>query len=113
MIRIDEQAAFLIDFCKLVQYCTETLGWKVTAGELWRPVEMQRIYVQTGRSKTMESKHLIRLAGDLNFFIAGTFVCTVEDIKPAGDYWESLNPKNFWGGNFNTFKDVPHFERRP
>ena len=115
-----EQALFLLDFCKLVQYCTDVLGWKVTAGELQRPVEMQKIYVQTGRSKTMDSRHLRRLAGDLNFFdAAGKYLCTVEEVRPAGEFWESLSPKNVWGGNFDrnwgkedNFKDAPHFERK-
>ena len=115
----DEQALFLLDFCKLIQYCTDTLGWKVTSGELQRPVEMQKIYVLSGRSKTMHSNHIRKLAGDLNFFIDGKYACTVKEIEPAGRYWESLSPKNRWGGNFDkdwsredSFKDAPHFERQ-
>jgi len=109
---IPEQAAFLLDFGKLIIYCTEVMGLTVTSGELLRPVEMQQIYVKTGRSKTMASNHLRKLAGDLNFFDKnGKYICTVEALKDAGKYWESLNPKNRWGGNFKNFKDVPHFER--
>lgn len=115
-----EQALFLLDFCRLVQYCTTTLKWRVTAGELQRPVEMQKIYVETGRSKTMDSRHIRRLAGDLNFFDEnGKYLCTVNEVVPAGIFWESLNPKNVWGGNFDrdagkedNFKDAPHFERK-
>ena len=62
-----EQAAFLLDFCKLIQYATEQ-GFVVTAGELARTPEQQAIYFKTGRSKTMKSIHLKRCAGDLNFF---------------------------------------------
>ena len=36
----------------------------------------------------------------------------VKALRPFGDYWESLNPKNSWGGSWASFKDVPHFERR-
>jgi nucleoside-diphosphate-sugar epimerase len=28
-----------------------------------------------------------------------------------GKYWESLYPKNRWGGNFSNLVDCPHFER--
>jgi hypothetical protein len=61
-----EQAAFLLDMCKLIQYATDQ-GFKVTGGELSRTPEQQAIYVKTGRSKTMNSIHLKRCAIDLNF----------------------------------------------
>lgn len=113
-----EQEAFLLDFCKLIQWATSQ-GYTITAGELLRPVEMQEIYVKTGRSKTMNSFHLKKLAGDLNIFKNGKYICTIEELKPLGVFWESLSNKNVWGGNFDrnwtkedNFKDAPHFERR-
>ena len=50
----DEQAAFLLDACKLIAYATEQ-GFKVTGGELARTPEQQAIYFKTGRSKTMKT----------------------------------------------------------
>jgi hypothetical protein len=111
MSKVNEQAEFLQDFCALIQKAA-SLGFTVTAGELQRPIEMQEIYVRTGRSKTMNSKHIERMAGDLNFFIAGKYITSKELLQPLGDYWEELDPKNSWGGNWNSFKDTPHFERR-
>lgn len=105
-----EQATFLIDVCKLIQYATEQ-GWMVTGGELYRTPEQQEIYLKTGRSKTMASNHLKRCAIDLNFFKDGKLVWDKAQIAPLGAYWESLNPKNRWGGNFKSLVDVPHFER--
>jgi hypothetical protein len=32
-------------------------------------------------------------------------------LAPLGVYWESLYPKNRWGGNFKSLVDCPHFER--
>ena len=110
MTKNQEQAEFLLDVCRLIQWATAR-GWMVTGGELARPVEMQKIYIETGRSKTMLSKHLDRLAIDLNFFKLGKYICSVEALKEVGEFWESLNPKNRWGGNFKNFKDAPHFER--
>lgn len=109
---IEEQRTFLMDVAKLIIFCHEQ-GWVVTGGELFRSPEQQRIYVDTGRSKTMNSNHLRRCAIDLNFFKAGALIYDKAMLQPIGDYWESLNPKNSWGGNWNSFKDVPHFERRP
>ena len=105
-----EQEAFLLDFVKLIPFAISK-GFTVTSGELLRPVEMQEIYVRTGRSKTMNSKHIQKLAGDLNFFKDGVYVTKKEVLQEVGDYWESLSPKNSWGGNWNSFKDTPHFQR--
>ena len=106
----DEQAAFLLDACKLVQYATEQ-GFKVTGGEVFRTAEQQAIYVQTGRSKTLNSNHLKRLAIDLNFFKDGQIIWDKGILAPLGAYWETLHPKNRWGGNFKSLVDCPHFER--
>lgn len=119
-MKIKEQCEFLLDVCKLIAYAI-SLGLLVTGGELWRTPEQQEIYVRTGRSKTMKSLHLERLAIDLNFFWShnGKPMFDWDIFRKLGEYWESLNPKNRWGGNFdgdwnpNTgFKDWPHFERR-
>jgi len=110
------QHEFVGDVIKLITFAHEQ-GFMVTFGEAYRPIEMQEIYVRTGRSKTMNSYHLKRLGLDLNFFKAeeGRLRLTYnkEELQPIGDYWEGLRPgRNRWGGNFKKFKDVPHFERR-
>ena len=107
---VAEQAAFLLDLSHLIQYAREE-GWVLTGGELWRSPEQQAIYLKSGRSKTMHSNHLRRCAIDLNFFWDGKLIWDAELIRPIGTYWESLCPKNRWGGNFKGFVDVPHFER--
>jgi peptidoglycan L-alanyl-D-glutamate endopeptidase CwlK len=111
MSLVAEQAQFLMDVCKLVVFATKQ-GFVVTGGELFRTPEQQEIYLKTGRSKTMNSYHLKRCAVDLNFFKEGKLIYDIKALAPVGAYWESLNQKNSWGGNWNSFKDVPHFERR-
>lgn len=106
----EEQAAFLLDVCKLVTYATNH-GWRVTGGELARTPEQQEIYFKTGKSKTMQSNHLRRLAIDLNFLKDGQPVYDKAALQPIGDYWVSLHRLNRWGGNFLNFIDTPHFER--
>jgi len=112
----NEQWLFLKDVAKLI-IKAEELGYKLTGGELYRTIDQQKIYMESGKSKTMNSKHLKRLAIDFNFFVkdySGNWVITwdIDKIEPLGTYWESLNTNNVWGGNFNSFKDVPHFERQ-
>lgn len=119
---VDKQWIFLKDVVKLISKAEE-LGFVVTASEMYRPIEMQRIYVKNGRSKTMYSRHGRRLAIDLNFFTkneGGKLRLTWDrdTIKPLGDYWESLRPENRWGGSWrgriekgkSKFVDIPHFE---
>ena len=108
---VTEQAAFLLDAAKLIQHAT-ALGFTVTGGELFRTTEQQEIYVKTGRSKTMNSNHLKRLAIDLNFFKSGVLEYDVLVLTPIGEYWQSLDPKNSAGMFWKSFKDIPHFERR-
>lgn len=109
MTIIEHQNLFLLDAARLILKSQE-LGFVVTAGELFRTPEQQKIYVESGLSKTFNSMHLKRLALDLNVFKGGNS-CSIDEIKPLGIYWESLNPLNRWGGNFTTIKDGPHFER--
>jgi len=108
---VQEQAAFLLDACKLIEYATQQ-GFQVTGGELYRTPEQQEIYIKTGKSKTLRSNHLRRLAIDLNFIKNGMLCYDAKLLEPIGAFWEGLNTKNRWGGHFTTFKDMPHFERR-
>ncbi len=106
----DGQWEFLKDVAQLIEYADE-LGYKVTGGELYRTMYQQRHYVAHGLSTTYNSKHLKRRAIDLNLFIDGRYQQSCEAYAVLGEYWESLSPKNKWGGNWHTFKDCPHFQR--
>lgn len=110
MSMVAEQAAFLLDVCRLVQHATG-LGFTLTAGELFRTPEQQEIYVKTGRSTTMNSLHLSRLAVDFNIFKDGKLVGDKVVLAPLGVFWESLHPLNSWGGNGKKLVDTPHFSR--
>ena len=110
MSAVDSQAAFLLDMCKLVLHAT-SLGFVLTAGELYRTPEQQEIYMKTGRSQTMDSLHLKRLAVDFNIFKDGKLCYDKATLAPLGAFWESLNPLNSWGGNGKKLVDTPHFSR--
>lgn len=109
------QRVFTQNVSKLIEYAY-SIGIELTLGEAYRTREQQLIYVQSGKSKTMNSNHLRRLAIDFNFFINGNLTYKFEDVKKVGDYWETLHPKNRWGGDWNKndvkdgFIDTPHFE---
>lgn len=109
MSLVKEQNKFLLDVAELIQYA-DNIGIVLTGGELFRTKEQQSIYVNTGKSKTFNSKHLKRLAIDFNFFIDGFLTYDKEKLQALGDFWECLDKKNRWGGNWK-FVDTPHFER--
>ncbi len=116
---IEEQAKFVDDIIKLIQFANSK-GLMVTLGEAFRSVEQQQLYVKTGKSKTMNSQHLKRRALDLNFFVGGKLTYDVKYLQEVGDFWEKLDEKNRWGGSWrglikqgkSKFKDYPHFERQ-
>lgn len=112
MSLVDQQAAFLLDVGRLVTFATAQ-GFRVTGGELFRTVEQQQLHVKAGRSMTVDSPHLRRLAIDLNFIDAAGKLCYDKaKLEPIGEFWEDLHDLNRWGGHFKSFVDVPHFERR-
>ena len=116
MSLVEEQDIFLQHVSQLINKANE-LGLVISAGELFRSPEQQQIHIDNGRSKTMNSQHLKRLAIDLNFFIRNAsdklkLTYDHESIRQLGAFWESLDQANRWGGNWNSFKDTPHFERQ-
>jgi len=114
MSLISDQNCFTADIARLIAHVHET-GWACTFGEAWRTVEQQKIYFDNGRSKTMNSQHLNRLAVDFNFFSYADGKIIMQTDKKSlqwiGDFWEKLDKKNSWGGNWKNFIDCPHFQR--
>ncbi|WP_166964615.1 M15 family metallopeptidase [Yeosuana marina] len=111
----EQQRIFTRNIAKLIVFAYQH-GLELTFGEAYRTNEQQLLYVQTGKSKTMNSNHLRRLAVDFNVFVNGNLTYDWATIKPLGDYWKTLHPLNRWGGDWNKndikdgFIDSPHFE---
>ena len=114
----EHQELFTQHLVQLVQQAWDT-GFNVRIGEVQRPIEMQRLYMTAGRSKTLNSEHINKCAADLVLLLEGK-VCSRDQIKPLGLWWEQLDPRNRWGGSWrglvdqgkSSFVDAPHFERR-
>jgi len=113
----EKQRIFTKNVAKLIKFAYKN-GYELTFGEAYRTREQQLIYVQTGKSKTMNSMHLNRLAVDFNIFIDGQWNQNWNQIKPLGEFWITLHPNNRWGGDWNKngikdgFIDTPHFEMK-
>lgn len=92
-------------------------GYELTFGEAYRTEEQQRLYVGSGRSKTINSRHRDRLAIDLNLFRGGVYISDGALYRPLGEKWESIGGR--WGGRFGVERgdfdkkvgwDANHFE---
>jgi hypothetical protein len=107
----EKQSIFLINVAKLIIWANEN-GYELTGGELLRTPEQQEIYFKAGKSKTKNSRHLLKLAIDLNLFVDGEYVSDKKSFQPLGNYWKGLDRDNVWGGDW-TFNDSNHFEMIP
>jgi hypothetical protein len=106
----EKQSKFAVMVAQLIVWCQDQ-GYELTLGEAYRTKEQQEIYVQQGKSQTMRSKHLTRLAIDLNLFSAqGKYQTSASAYAPLGAYWKSLDPENVWGGDWKSFVDAVHFQ---
>ena len=113
------QWEFTRDIAKLILYA-EWRGYKLTDAGGKRTEYQQAEYLRTGKSKTMNSDHLIGLAQDFNIFFdhdgdgdkdyTGALPNAKEVCQVLGDFWCSLNHKNYWGGAWGW--DCPHFGRK-
>lgn len=102
-----KQQIFAVNVAKLILHINEA-GFSCTFGEAWRTPEMAQIYAANGKG-IKNSLHCIRLAVDLNLWKDGVYLTKTEAWKPFGEYWESLNQLNRWGGSFG---DGNHLEMR-
>lgn len=100
------QEIFAQHLAMLIIYAA-SLGYGVRVGEVHRPRAVQKFYVQTGKSKTMNSTHIKKCGADLFFQKDGKITYPIK----MGLFWESLDPLNKAGMFWKNFKDGPHFQR--
>lgn len=103
----DKQKLFARYFGMLLTWLYAN-GYEVTINEVLRTKAQAEANAASGAG-IVKSLHLYHLAGDLNIFKNGKFLTTVEEIRPAGAYWKSLDLNNCWGGDFHTRPDADHF----
>ncbi len=115
-----QQHYFARDLAKLIDKIHE-LGLEVSLKDLYRSPECQQLMFDKGVSKARPGKsfHQKSLAIDLVVFenldddpeLEPNWA--FEAYQALGDYWQSLDSKNVWGGEWPKLRDAGHFERRP
>jgi len=98
---------------RAIELCKER-GLDFICTDGCRTFEEQRHFVSTGKSKTMNSRHLGGLAIDVAAFKDGKCEYRWEDQKELWEvFLEAANELGIpieWGGNWKTFKDTPHIQ---
>lgn len=122
---------FLRDVGKLIAFIDKS-EFTALGGELQRSDEEQQRKYDAGVSKAKpgQSQHQKLKAIDIEFFLGGKWIKTPmrgdfstereyldarvdhkRQMQDIGEYWEGLDSKNAWGGNFVSIYDPNHFER--
>ena len=84
----------------------DAMGYQVTLGEAWRTPEQAAIYAKAGKG-IVHSRHIERIAIDLNLFRDGVLITDTEGHRPLGEWWETQG--GIWGGRFKR-PDGNHYE---
>lgn len=109
-----KQSIFAQNMARLINH-VDAIGLSCTIGEVMRTPEQAEIYAKEGKG-IKDSLHCKKLAVDLFLFNSnGKYLTEFKQYEPLGQYWESLDPKNRWGGFFRSKYggsrvDCVHFE---
>ena len=99
------------DMVAVVERAIELTSQDFCVGEGLRSIERQRELVETGKSTTMNSRHLTGHAVDLFPYPVSWdweyFYPIADAMKQAA---EELEVDLEWGGDWKSFPDGPHFQ---
>ena len=102
------------DLQKLVKNAIglSTIDFGISEG--MRTKERQQILYNTGKSQTMNSRHLTGHAVDVYAWKDGAVSWEFEDYETINVAFSQAakltNTPYVWGGSWKSFKDGPHFE---
>lgn len=97
MTLTERQVLHTLRIARMIAFAYDR-GIQVKVQEWNRDLETQKRYVMEGVSKTLNSKHLDKLATDIYIIVDGAPTSNLEDYRVLGVFWESLGGR--WGGRF-------------
>ena len=96
---------------RALQLCEVDFG----VSEGIRSMERQNQLYDSGASRTLSSKHLTGDAVDLFAWVDGAVSWEMRHYEPIAEAMklaaDELDISIEWGGDWQTFKDGPHFQR--
>jgi len=88
------------------------LDFSITEG--LRTIERQKVLFDAGKSQTMNSRHLTGKAVDIAVIRDGEITWDMKHYQLVASHIKniakSMNIDIVWGGDWQSFKDGPHFE---
>ena len=102
----EKRRKFAVLFRHLLQFI-EDRGYECEIEEVKRTQAQATANAASGAG-IANSLHLLGLAVDLSLFIHDDFTSALEDYRPLGEFWKSLDPLCCWGGDFSK-PDADHF----
>jgi len=102
------------DLVKVVELAISRSPIDFTVNEGLRSISRQKMLVSTGKSKTMNSRHLTGHAVDLVPWIDGKPSWDWDHYYPIADTVKGcakeLGVDIEWGGGWKSFPDAPHWQ---
>lgn len=126
MILSDAQFIFSKNVAVFLHWLTvHHIKW--TIGEVWRRAPTQKWLLKKGWTRVLKGQHTKKKAIDISVYVEDNLYVPLKNITenyplilPIGEFWQSLHPKNRWGGDWmideednfkeNGFVDIFHFE---
>lgn len=109
---IDKMQGIKLDLIRVIEKASDKTSFIVTEG--LRSVERQKMLVQAGKSKTMNSYHITGDAVDLAVMVDGKISWDFKEYKKLADVIKEVAKDEGveieWGGDWKSFKDGPHFQ---
>ena len=96
----EKQELFMRLLPRLIDKAHE-LGFEIRGGDLFRD---KRVHGELGAKKAYghrNSAHKLKLAIDLNLFLAGAWQTETSQHEELGTWWEAQDELCKWGGRFN------------
>lgn len=102
------------DLVRVIKHAIQNSTVDFTVLEGVRTLATQRKYVATGKSKTMNSRHLTGHAVDIAPVVNGSVSWNWDHFYPLADAVKAAAKAEgvpiTWGGDWRSFKDGPHWE---
>lgn len=106
-----KRVRFTDGVARLIDHASSLPGVEVALGQVVRTQAEASANAKSGAGIS-NSLHIQGLAVDLLLYINEKYMEDSEAYRPLGNFWKSLHPDFYWGGDFKK-QDGNHFSLSP